>query len=174
METNGLIHNPSPSILAPHKGVMLATVPLCIKQFYWKREPQTRHISTLVRHKNPKMSSNPPDLVQWSAQEMLLPKKLHFPLKGRWANGCVDFIEGIHCKLGGRKYIHALGYMCGANLGSCARKLTLMYKSYTSLKKILIPSSCRTSWSMINLICEAEIKEHITSLNVLFCYRLKW
>lgn len=46
-----------------------------------------------------------------------------------------------------------------------------MYKSYTSLKKFLIPSSCRTSWSMINLICEAVIKENITLLNVLFCIK---
>lgn len=30
---------------------------------------------------------------------MFLPEKLHFPVKRCGANRCVDFIEGIHCKL---------------------------------------------------------------------------
>ena len=39
---------------------------------------------------------------------------------------------------------------------SRGRRLTLIYKSYTSLKKFLMPSSCRTSCSMMNLTCMAD------------------
>lgn len=43
--------------------------------------------------------------VKQSAQEMLLPKKLYFPLKSRGADGCVDLIEWIHCKLEDKRSI---------------------------------------------------------------------
>lgn len=116
-----------------------------------------------------KMASSPPDLLQRSTQEMLLPKKLDFPLKGCWANWCVDFIEWIHCKLEGMKeYIYTFTEINGANFTNNGRKLTFMYKSYTSLKKFLIPSSCRTSWSIINRIC-VKIKENLILLNI--CHR---
>ncbi len=34
-----------------------------------------------------------------STEQMLLPKKLHFPVERGGANRCVGFIEGIHRKL---------------------------------------------------------------------------
>lgn len=92
--------------------------------------------------------------VKQSTQEMLLSEKLYFPLKGCRADWCIDFIKWIHSKLKEKKKIRVGQVLPDANLVcSYERELTLIYKSYTSLKKFLIPSSCRTSCSMMNLIC---------------------
>lgn len=86
---------------------------------------------------------------------MFLSKKLDFPLKSCRADWCVDFIERIHCKLE-HKVFHLDFKQTFNHVIKTLRWLTLMYKSYTSLKKFLIPSSCLTSCSMMNLICTAN------------------
>lgn len=94
--------------------------------------------------------------VKRSTQEMLLSKKLHLPLKGCRTDWCIDFIEWIHSKLKEKKILVGQVLPDAKLLYSDGRELTLIYKSYTSLKKFLIPSSCRTSCSMMNLICTAN------------------
>lgn len=94
--------------------------------------------------------------VKRSTQEMLLSKKLYFPLKGCRTDWCIDFIKWIHSKLKEKKILVGQVLPDAKLVYSYGRELTLIYKSYTSLKKFLIPSSCRTSCSMMNLTCTAN------------------